>query len=141
MLTLTPQVARELHSAFDWAEAISFAFAECIGDTLPFAIEPGVDQHGDAQLTIAGVVVNSDWRHKEAADLAKHVASKLAAPIAYRSTLEWFDYQWELIGFIGWMHAEHFVADPDGFQRWVAELRSRPAKWTLEYIAYRSLCG
>jgi hypothetical protein len=127
-----------LVSAQRWADYIDAEFAHNLADTNPIAIEPGVDEHGDHQLTIAGVTVPGNYRHKAAMDIAAFVASKLAAPIAYRATLEWHDYPYQLISFIGWIYAEWYIGDSDGFASWLNEFKLRPAKWTVEYIVYQA---
>lgn len=127
-----------LISAQRWADYIDAEFAHNLADTNPIEIVPGVDANGDHQLTIAGVVVPGKYRYKAPMDTAAFVASKLAAPIAYRATLEWHDYPYQLISFIGWIHAEFYVGDSEGFASWLDEFRRAPRKWTVEYIVYQA---
>jgi hypothetical protein len=137
MLTETGTTPK-LTAAERWACELRDEFSLSLGHDCPFEVVPGLDSHGEYQVTVAGVVLHADKRGWPIVRVRDYVASKLAAPIAFRSSLEWYDHDFQLISFIGWMHAEHYTADPDGFARWLGELKHRPGDWTVEYIAFKA---
>lgn len=126
---------KDAASAQRWAEELTAEFSRRLGHACPFAIEPSLDQYGAERLTVAGVVLASNYRNEHPTNIALFVAARLACP---RSPFAWFDWPFAMCGFINWMIDEHYTNDPDGRRDWLDEFGRNPAKWTIEYIAHKA---
>jgi hypothetical protein len=124
--------------AINWAMELTAAFGRMLGEPCPFEVE-ATDINGEPAVRVAGQLVPLEYRSETPEAVAVLVASKLAG-VNWPYQALWHEMVGEVAGFVRYMHDE-FAGDLDGFEGWLEEFGSEPWKWTVEYIACRSLIG
>lgn len=126
--------------ALDWAQELTAAFGRMHGEPCPFEVEAS-GHNGEPALRIAGRLVTLEHRSETPERVASYVASKLAG-FAGPEQGYWHESSREVTAFIAHKFDDYHGAEQrEAFEGWLHEFGGEPWKWTLEYIAYRSLCG